>query len=60
MIAGTFNLVIAQRLWRKVCSNCGKKVKIRAEDEMKFRNAKNSFSTFDKELLKKELALRDI
>ena len=40
MIAGTFNLVIAQRLWRKVCPNCGQKVKIKPEDEVKFKNAK--------------------
>lgn len=60
MIAGTFNLVIAQRLWRKVCPNCGAKVKIRPEDEAKFRNAKKSFQTFDKEQLKKELQLREI
>ena len=58
MIAGTFNLVIAQRLWRKVCTHCGQKVKIRSEDEIKFKNAKNSFRIFDKDLLKKELALR--
>ena len=58
MIAGTFNLVIAQRLWRKVCTHCGQKVRIRSEDEIKFKNAKNSFRIFDKDLLKKELALR--
>ena len=60
MIAGTFNLVIAQRLWRRVCTHCGQKVKIRPEDEMKFKNAKNSFRTFDKDLLKRELWLRNI
>ena len=60
MIAGTFNLVIAQRLWRKVCSRCGQKLKIKPEDEVKFRNAKNSFRTFDKDLLKRELQLRNI
>ncbi len=60
MVAGTFNLVMAQRLWRRVCPNCAQKVKIREEDEMKFRNAKKSFRTFDKDILKKELALRGI
>ena len=60
MIAGTFNLVIAQRLWRKVCENCKQKIKIRQWDELKFKNAKNSFRTFDKDELKKELQLRDI
>jgi len=60
MIAGTFNLVIAQRLWRKVCTHCWQKLKIKPEDEIKFRNAKNSFRVFDKELLKKELQLRKI
>jgi hypothetical protein len=43
-----------------VCPNCGEKVKIRPEDEAKFRNAKKSFQTFDKEQLKKELQLREI
>lgn len=60
MVAGTFNLVMAQRLWRRVCPNCAQKVKIRSEDEMKYRNAKQSFRTFDKEILKKELALRGV
>jgi len=35
-------------------------VKIRPEDEVKFRNAKNSFRMFDKDLLKRELSLRGI
>jgi hypothetical protein len=35
-------------------------LKIKPEDEVKFKNAKNSFRTFDKDLLKKELQLRNI
>lgn len=60
MISGTFNLVIAQRLWRRVCPNCAHKVKISAEDEIRFKNAKQSFRIFDKDLLKKELVIRGI
>lgn len=60
MISGTFNLVIAQRLWRRVCSRCAQKVKVPEEDEIKYKNAFASFRIFDEDLLKKELALRNI
>lgn len=58
MLAGTFNLVIAQRLWRRVCTNCATKVLIK--DDPKYLYAKNTFTNFDKEALKKEIALREI
>ncbi len=58
MLAGTFNLVIAQRLWRRVCSHCSAKVAVK--DDLRYRNAKQAFLSFDKELLKKEILLRGI
>ena len=33
---------------------------MKPEDELKFKNAKQSFRTFDKDLLKKELGIREI
>jgi type II secretory ATPase GspE/PulE/Tfp pilus assembly ATPase PilB-like protein len=32
MIAGTFNLVIAQRLARKICTNCAKEIDVKSDE----------------------------
>ena len=53
MVAWTFNLVIAQRLARKNCTQCCAEVDIK--DDIRRRHAKRAFMNFDKELLKKEL-----
>jgi type II secretory ATPase GspE/PulE/Tfp pilus assembly ATPase PilB-like protein len=58
MLAGTFNLVMAERLVRKVCDHCKNKVSIK--DDPKFSYARESFRNFDKELLKKEVVSRNI
>ena len=58
MVAGTFNLVMAERLARKVCDHCKNKVSIK--DDPRFSYAKESFRNFDKELLKKEVVSRNI
>ena len=56
MMAWTFNLVIAQRLARKICTHCAKEVDIKSDE--KWTIAKKTFSNFDKELLKKEIFSR--
>ncbi|MCK9466845.1 MAG: GspE/PulE family protein [Candidatus Absconditabacterales bacterium] len=58
MVAGTFNLVIAQRLARKTCNHCAKEIDIKSDEKREI--AKRTFSNFDKELLKKEIAARGI
>ena len=58
MLAGTFNLVMAERLVRKVCDHC--KAQTNIKDDPKFSYAKESFRNFDKELLKKEVVSRNI
>lgn len=58
MVAGTFNLVIAQRLCRKACPHCSKKVNL-INDPM-YQNAIETFKEFDKEALKNELISRGI
>ncbi len=60
MIAWTFNLVMAQRLWRKICSHCKEYVNVQEKDPVHYSNAKNVLSKMDKELLQKELILRKI
>jgi len=60
MIAWTFNLVMAQRLWRKICSHCKSYVNVQEQDPVHYSNAKNVLSKMDKELLQKELILRKI
>ncbi len=56
MIAGTFNLVIAQRLCRRVCKKCAEEIDVK-NDERRV-HAKHTFENFDKELLKKEIVSR--
>ncbi|MDR3168728.1 MAG: GspE/PulE family protein [Candidatus Peribacteria bacterium] len=58
MLAGTFNLVIAQRLGRRVCSHCTTKVSVK--EELKYQYAKKTFQNFNKDVLKKEILMRGI
>jgi type IV pilus assembly protein PilB len=50
--------VIAQRLARKICTNCAKEIDVKS-DERRW-HAKKTFMNFDKELLKKEIISRGI
>lgn len=56
MIAGTFNLVMAQRLAKKVCHHCKQQVTIKDTKERNF--ARESFNTMDKQKLKEEIIKR--
>ncbi len=56
MMAGTFNLVIAQRLARKTCTHCAKEIDVKSDEKRAI--AKKAFSNFDKNLLRKEIASR--
>ncbi len=58
MIVGTFNLVMAERLARRVCEHC--KIQTSAKDNPKYKFARESFRNFDKEALKKEIISRGI
>lgn len=58
MLSGTFNLVLAERLCRKVCSQC--KTSKSIIDDPKFKYAKESFKNFNQDLLKKEIIARNI
>jgi type IV pilus assembly protein PilB len=58
MLAGTINLVIAQRLGRRVCPHCATKVSVK--DDPKYLYAKKTFQNFDKDSLKKEILSRNI
>ncbi len=58
MLVGTFNLVMAERLVRKVCEHC--KVQTSVKDDPKYIFAKESFRNFEKEALKKEILSRGI
>ncbi len=58
MVVGTFNLVMAERLIRRVCDHC--KTQISVKDDPKYIFAKESFRNFDKEALKKEIISRGI
>jgi type II secretory ATPase GspE/PulE/Tfp pilus assembly ATPase PilB-like protein len=56
MIAGTFNLVVAQRLCRRICTHCAQEVSVKDDDRRE--HAKKTFTNFDKILLQKEIASR--
>ena len=58
MLVGTFNLVMAERLVRRVCDHC--KIQISVKDSPKYKFAKESFRNFEKEALKKEIISRGI
>lgn len=58
MLVGTFNLVMAERLVRRVCDHC--KIQTSIQDNPKYKFAKESFRNFDKEALKKEIISRGI
>ena len=58
MLVGTFNLVMAERLVRKVCDHC--KVQTSVKDDPKYIFAKESFRNFEKEALKQEILSRGI
>jgi type II secretory ATPase GspE/PulE/Tfp pilus assembly ATPase PilB-like protein len=58
MVAGTFNLVMAQRLSRKVCTLCRHQISVK--DTQQRLDAREAFSTMDKEELKKEIVKRGI
>lgn len=58
MIAGTFNLVIAQRLARTICPHCKQQVNVKEDPQWKF--SKESFSNMDTEFLKQEIIRRNI
>lgn len=58
MLVGTFNLVMAERLVRRVCDHC--KIQTSVKDTPQYTYAKESFRNFEKEALKKEILSRNI
>lgn len=58
MLAGTFNLVMAQRLARRVCQKC--KVQVNIKDSPQYIYAKESFKNYDEDALRREIAVRKI
>lgn len=58
MVAGTFNLVIAQRLVRRICSSCQEEKSVKGTQEWK--DSIEAFYDLDKAALQKEVQLREI
>lgn len=58
MVAGTFNLVMAQRLIRKVCPQCQHTTCIK--DTPKWKDAVDAFRGLDATILKKEIISRGL
>ena len=58
MVAGTFNLVMAQRLIRRICQECKHTVSIK--DTPQRKDAVDAFRGLDSNILKNEILSRDI
>jgi len=60
MLAGTFNLVMAQRLWRKVCEHCKIEYNVKQDNPELFKNMMEVLQSMSPEHLKREIKLRKI
>jgi type II secretory ATPase GspE/PulE/Tfp pilus assembly ATPase PilB-like protein len=58
MVAGTFNVVMAQRLIRRVCIQCKHTISIK--DTPQRRDAVDAFRGLEPEVLKSEIISRNI
>lgn len=58
MVAGTFNLVMAQRLVRRVCSTCKKEHSVK--DHQHWHDSIDAFRGLDPNFLKNEILARGI
>ncbi|MCS6982960.1 MAG: GspE/PulE family protein [Candidatus Absconditabacterales bacterium] len=58
MIAGSFNLIMAQRLVRRCCDLCS--VKVNVKDHPHYERTKACFGSMDREALKQEIIMRGI
>jgi type II secretory ATPase GspE/PulE/Tfp pilus assembly ATPase PilB-like protein len=58
MVAGTFNVVMAQRLIRRICSEC--KTTTSIKDTPQRKDAVDAFRGLDPTVLKNEIVSRDI
>lgn len=60
MIAWTFNIIMAQRLWRKCCSECSCEVNVKEEYSEYYWFARDAFAHIDKDIIKREIIKRSI
>jgi len=60
MLAGTFNLVMAQRLWRKICDHCKIKYNLKKDNPNLFAQLMDVLKKMDPEHIKREIKLRKI
>lgn len=60
MIAGTFNLVMAQRLGRKICDDCKVQYNLKENEPKIYSNMVKSLKTMWDDKLKNEIILRKI
>jgi len=60
MLAGTFNLVMAQRLWRRVCEHCKIKYNVKKDNPELYKHMMETLQSMKPEHLKREIKLRKI
>jgi type II secretory ATPase GspE/PulE/Tfp pilus assembly ATPase PilB-like protein len=60
MVAGTFNLVMAQRLGRKVCEHCKVKYNLKKDNPAMYKQIMEVLQKMNPEHIKREIKLRKI
>ena len=58
MLAWTFNIVMAQRLWRKICEHCKIEYNVKNDNPKLYKNMMEVLSNMKPEHIKQELKLR--
>ena len=60
MVTGTFNVIIAQRLWRKMRDDAKVEVNVKEKYPDRYESARQSILTMKPEALQREMSMRDI
>ena len=60
MVTGTFNVIVAQRLWRKIRDDAKVEVNVKEKYPEWYNSARQAILTMKPESLQKEMALREI
>ncbi len=58
MVAWTFNLVMAQRLWRKICDHCKVKYNLKKDNPSMYKQIMEVLQSMNPEHIKREIKLR--
>lgn len=60
MVTGTFNVIVAQRLWRKMRDDCKIEVNVKEAHAERYESARQSILTMKPDALQREMRMRKI